>query len=465
MNSLELKTLSKELDEIYLRLLKNKIHYYETHLSKCIKEQIQKVSKKESGKMKDAQKNKTPPLDVEKMLGVQLSIEDLVLFLTRFKLIKTFHQRVRQKSKKMENDTNVKAWLDNNDYSRYVSDKASKWNPSNIWNSVITKLPNCEKLNALIGQSKAVKNLVESFDLSICVIFGFDVSAMKAKKYEAREKASKATLAPTNIEHDTDNGDENNKMDRSFDANSKRSQTNREITSDDEDLLVEQYEGLLGSSGDEKEGGGYLNPNINYNEVTDEEASDESFAAEDNEEEFSEYEDSEPTRKRAKLHNLPELMAGYYSGDDSEEDSNESDKNVKGKNKKSGAMEDRTAREQMSNEPKRKNRRGQRARRKIWEKKYGSQAKHVQRELEKEMEDRKQRQVEYEARVAKREAKAASLQDSRNREHENERREVLYKKEKGTVATGEEHPSWIAKRLAEEKLQKAKFEGKKIKFD
>ena len=62
-------------------------------------------------------------------------------------------------------------------------------------------------------------------------------------------------------------------------------------------------------------------------------------------------------------------------------------------------------------------------------------------------------------------AKAASLQDSRNREHENERREVLYKKEKGTVATGEEHPSWIAKRLAEEKLQKAKFEGKKIKFD
>lgn len=81
------------------------------------------------------------------------------------------------------------------------------------------------------------------------------------------------------------------------------------------------------------------------------------------------------------------------------------------------------------------------------------------------MEDRKQRQIEYEARVAKREAKAASLEASRSRECEDRRTETNNKKEKETASTGEEHPSWIAKRLAEEKLQKAKFEGKKIKFD
>lgn len=61
-------------------------------------------------------------------------------------------------------------------------------------------------------------------------------------------------------------------------------------------------------------------------------------------------------------------MAGYYSGNDTEEESDEDNKNVKGKKKKRDTAEDRTAREQMSNEPKRKNRRGQRARRKIWEK-------------------------------------------------------------------------------------------------
>ncbi|ONH76604.1 Bud site selection protein 22 [Saccharomyces cerevisiae] len=436
LNSLELKTLDKELDESYSKLLNNKIHYYETHLSKCIKEQIQKISKKNSSKVKDAQKNKSPSIDIEKMLATQLSLDDLALFMTRFRLIKILHQRIKQKSKKIEGDTNNKTWLNNNDYSGYINDKTSKWNPSNIWNEVITKLPSCEKLNALIGQSKIVQNLTESFDLT-----------------------------HSNIDYDTDDGNEKNAIDSKSNAIGAQTQSNKETTSDNEDLLIKEYEGMLGSSGDEGEGGGYLNPNINYNEVTDEESSEASSDEDDSDERFSDSEENEPRRKKPKLHNLPELMAGYYSGNDTEEESDEDNKNVKGKKKKRDTAEDRTAREQMSNEPKRKNRRGQRARRKIWEKKYGSQAKHVQRELEKEMEDRKQRQIEYEARVAKREAKAASLEASRSREREDRRTETNNKKEKETASTGEEHPSWIAKRLAEEKLQKAKFEGKKIKFD
>ncbi|CAI4047944.1 hypothetical protein SKDZ_13G1460 [Saccharomyces kudriavzevii ZP591] len=459
LSSLELKTLNKELDESYSKLLNNKIHYYETHLSKCIKEQVQKMAQKDSSKTREAKRNKNATMEMEKMLGTQLSLDDLVLFMTRFKLIKILHQRIKQKSKKIEGDTNAKAWLDNSDYSVYINDKANKWNPSSIWNNVITKLPDCEKLNAVIGQSKTVQNLVDSFDLSICLIFGFDVSAMKAKKYEAREKQSKTTPAPANNEHKADDNDEEKNMDRSSHTNTGPTQSNREITSDDEDLLVKQYEGMLGSSGDEEEGEGNINPNINYNEVTDEDEDD------DGEEDIS-TEENEPRRKKAKVHNLPELMAGYYSGDDSEEDSDEEDMNVKGK-KKNGTVDDHTAREQMSNEPKRKNRRGQRARRKIWEKKYGSQAKHVQIELEKEMEERKQRQIEYEGRVAKREARAAELQESRDKERKREgrRAEVSRRKETETTATGEDHPSWIAKRLAEEKLQKTKFEGKKIKFD
>ncbi|EJS42435.1 bud22p [Saccharomyces arboricola H-6] len=465
LSSLKLKTLNKELDESYSKLLNNKIHYYEIHLSKCIKEQIQKISYKGSDKVKDAKKNKTAAVDVEKMLGTKFSLDDFVLFMTRFKLIKILHQRIKQKTKKIESDMTAKAWLDNNDYSDYINDKTNQWNPSKIWNDVITKLPNCEKLNALIGQSKTVQNLVESFDLSICLIFGFDVTAMKAKKYEAREKPLKTTSASANIDRNVDNDDNKSGINKSSYPNNDITKGNRKATLDDEDVLVEQYEGMLGSSGDEEEGNGYLNPNIDYNEVTDEEPSEESSYEEDSEEKDSDAEENEPRRKKAKIHNLPELMAGYYSGDDNEEESDDDgDLNVKGK-RKNDTTEDRTAREQMSNEPKRKNRRGQRARRKIWEKKYGSQAKHVQKELEKEMEDRKQRQIEYEARVAKREAKEAELYASRNKEREYRLTEEAPKKGGETSAAREEHPSWIAKRVAEEKLQKAKFEGKKIKFD
>ncbi|CAI4049361.1 hypothetical protein SUVZ_13G1530 [Saccharomyces uvarum] len=464
LGSLELKSLSEELSESYSKLLNNKIHYYETHLSKCIKEEVQKLSQKTSSRPKNSEKKTTATIDLEKMLDSQFSLDDLALFMTRFKLIKILNQRIKQKSKKIENDTNAKAWLDNNDYTDYINDKTSKWNPSHIWNEVITKIPNCEKSNALIGQNKTIKSLIESFDLGISFIFGFDVSVMKAKKYETNEKPFKATPVPAEIEHDDDG--ENNTNDKISYVNKETNKSNREVTSDDEDLLVKQYEGMLGNSDEEEEGSGYLNPNINYDEVTDEEPSGESSDEEGDYEQDSDAEENQPKRKKAKVHNLPELMAGYYSGDDSEEESSDNNlnENDKGKKKNSKTSEDRTAREQMSNEPKRKNRRGQRARRKIWEKKYGSEAKHVQKELEKEMEDRKQRQIDYEARVAKREAQA-ELYASREKERERGRTGVTYKKEKESTATGEEHPSWVAKRLAEEKLQKTKFEGKKIKFD
>lgn len=54
---------------------------------------------------------------------------------------------------------------------------------------------------------------------------------------------------------------------------------------------------MLGSSGDEGEGGGYLNPNINYNEVTDEESSEASSDEDDSDERFSDSEENEPRRK------------------------------------------------------------------------------------------------------------------------------------------------------------------------
>ena len=90
-----------------------------------------------------------------------------------------------------------------------------------------------------------------------------------------------------NTDRGTDGRDENNSINRNSGATSGQSQSNKETTSDNEDILIEEYEGMLGSSGDEGEGGGYLNPNINYNEVTDEEPSEGSSDENDSDEDFS----------------------------------------------------------------------------------------------------------------------------------------------------------------------------------
>lgn len=132
-----------------------------------------------------------------------------------------------------------------------------------------------------------------------------------------------------------------------------------------------------------------------------------------------------PKEKRV----LPQLATGYYSGGSDDESDVDNDKIVK---------EATTVR---------KNRRGQRARQKIWEQKYGGKANHVVKEHQRVASEREQKQLEFEERQRKRELKAKLAAES------------------GAASSDRMHPSWEAKKKAQEKLKDVKFLGKKIVFD
>ncbi|ODQ67823.1 Bud-site selection protein [Nadsonia fulvescens var. elongata DSM 6958] len=139
---------------------------------------------------------------------------------------------------------------------------------------------------------------------------------------------------------------------------------------------------------------------------------------------------------------LPALASGYFSGaSDNEDDFNPDADNV---------VKEVTE--------KRKNRRGQRARQKIWEAKYGKNAAHVKKEGERKYHEAKQRQEDFEAREARRERenalKAIAIDEN----------PALKKLEEKKVKNAT-HPSWEAKKKLKEMQKTASFSGKKITFD
>lgn len=223
------------------------------------------------------------------------------------------------------------------------------------------------------------------------------------------------------------------------------------------------YDKLVGDSDAEDEQF-ELDPNTNYNEITDEEQSEpedsdsdvsvvstDSFFAEEPKKEKSKSKESKTkTKSKEKEFNLPKLASGYYSGGSDDEDDFDADK-------------DNVVKEATTQ---RKNRRGQRARQKIWEQKYGKEAKHVQSENLRITTEREVRQKEFEERQKKRELKAALAPSGSNVEPLGERKQRpdgTYEPPKPVVE--KIHPSWEAKKLAEEKYKNVKFEGKKITFD
>jgi hypothetical protein len=131
---------------------------------------------------------------------------------------------------------------------------------------------------------------------------------------------------------------------------------------------------------------------------------------------------------------LPSLMGGYISGSESASD--------------------------VDIEPPRKNRRGQRARQAIWEKKYKAEAKHLSKP-QKATWDPKRGAVEgkrtpWKAGVKNPFAATAAAEEQRPPP---KKRETMEDK------PGPLHPSWEAKKKAQEKQQTAAFAGTKIRFD
>ncbi len=139
---------------------------------------------------------------------------------------------------------------------------------------------------------------------------------------------------------------------------------------------------------------------------------------------------------------LPAIMSGYYSGD---EDADELEKADKDNEVQNVTLKHR------------KNRRGQRARRKIWEKKYGKMAKHLVKERGEWQAKQQRLEQEYEVRVEKRAEKQKKYEEWVEKQKEK-------KKQMEALKNKPLHPSWTAKRKLEESLANVKFEGKKQKF-
>lgn len=289
-----------------------------------------------------------------------------------------------------------------------VVDKTSETHPSNFF---ITHCQLNKALNDYISRtwnSKAVQKITTEVDWSFRKIRG-NLTLEEQKKHRATLGTSKQESEDEDDESADDEDDEDD------DAVTRSSND-----SDDDD--IDQYAGLIGldSEGEELE----LElenplPKSKKLKIT-------------RPLERTESPELEPALKQ---YNLPSLATGYFSGGSDNEDV-DNDSVVKAATTQ------------------RKNRRGQRARQKIWEQKFGEKAKHVQNERARVRSEAERKKAEYEERERKRwlKAQTAGRPDSK----------LADKRESADQAV---HPSWEAKKLAEEKQKNAKFQGKKITFD
>jgi len=325
--------------------------------------------------------------------------------------------------------------------SSIICDKSNTCNPSGFF---IKFCQNNKHLNNYISNlwnSKALKPVLQEIEWAFTLIRG----NITKKEREIRDKQLGKEKKPK-LEAGSDDEDSESENE-SGDSNNESEHSDVDIEEAYDKFAI--YDKLVGDSDNEEEEKFEPDANVDYTQVTDEEPSDEesgdSFFEDDEDQDEDEKESEKKSTKEK--YKLPELASGYFSGgSDDEDDDIDNDKVVK---------EITQAR---------KNRRGQRARQKIWAKKYGKEAKHIQKERQKVASERQQRQLEYEERERKRQEKARLAMENApsgsNTQPLGERKVSKPTTDKETV-----HPSWQAKKLAEERQKNVKFEGKKIKFD
>lgn len=264
--------------------------------------------------------------------------------------------------------------------------------------------------------------------------------------------AANTELDPMEITTDEEGDDEEEDDDEGGDLDPM------EVTSDEEE----------GGSGDEDEFQGFSDsgqdgPDNSSSEGEDESASDAESSASSivrsppakkvaTSEKASKSSKTKPTNSTF----LPTLMGGYISGSESASD--------------------------VDVAPVRKNRRGQRARQKIWEKKYGEKARHLQKQAAKGRDagwDPKRGAVDGESAkpwkrgirnpLQDRDKDKPKPKDSGTDAVQTKKQQAPPKREPPKRArddSGPLHPSWEAKKQAKAKEQlTAPFQGKKITFD
>lgn len=398
LSEASLPEVKENLNTLRTEVFNKKVYYLEKHLRAFLLKQISQY--------RPTKKSKTDFKTVIQSLEEKYGLEKFVELTTKSKIIKLSLSKLAPSKNVSPPD-----WFLDHPFWKIHQDKTQEFNPSRVWNEILQKTEKSDQLVSTLMNNEKCKELISGFNSGMDVFLAINRDK-KAKNKESESKHNQEDRRSSNDESESDSITDGNADD------------GEEV---DEESL-KQYDGLLVASDDEGEAESEdfrLDPNIDYNEVTDEESGEG---------------DDETGHDKQEKAQLPELMGGYYSGGDTDDESDPAD--------------DKIAREQISLKEKKKNRRGQRARRKIWEKKYGRQAKHIQTEVQKDIEDRKRRQEEYEERVVKRAAKEVEQQKSGR---------VTSRQE--TPVLQPDHPSWVAKKNAEEKQKNAKYEGKKIKFD
>lgn len=321
-----------------------------------------------------------------------------------------------------------------------ICDKSNISNPSGFFIKFCQNNKHLNNYLSNLWNSKTLKPILQEIEWGFTLIRG----NISKKERETRDKQlGKEKKHTPEEDSDDDERDSENELN---DSNDDSEHSDVDIEEAYDKFAI--YDKLVGDSDNDEEERFEPNANVDYTQVTDEEPSDEESADSFFEDDEEEHEPQQTGTKSIKeKYKLPELANGYFSGgSDDEDDDVDNDRMVK---------EITLAR---------KNRRGQRARQKIWAKKYGKQAKHIQTEREKVASERQQRQLEYEERERKRQEKARLAMENApsgsNTQPLGARKSSLSTADKEAV-----HPSWQAKKLAEEKQKNVKFEGKKIKFD
>ena len=338
-----------------------------------------------------------------------------------------------------------------------ITNKENESNPSGFY---IKYCQNDKDINKFVGNlwnNKNIKKILEEIEWSFRIVRGDLNKQELAARNKETNKIGNELEEESDSESESDDDDENDN--ESIDL--KKEYDNFAIY----DNLVE------GSDEEGEQQVPDLDPNVNYNEVTDEEPSEESSADEDDDSKDESsaddfFEEEPPTKKQKKqskeenTYNLPQLASGYFSGgSDDEDDDVDNDKVVK----------------EITTQ--RKNRRGQRARQKIWAKKYGKEATHVKKNQQIIASEREQRKLEYEERQRKRELKAKLLAEN---QQTGANALPLGERKPASTSTSDStsistpippaepkgmHPSWEAKKLEKEKMKIIKYQGKKVVFD
>ncbi|RCK66236.1 Bud site selection protein 22 [Candida viswanathii] len=339
----------------------------------------------------------------------------------------------------------------NGEVREVITDKENDANPSRFYIKYCQNDKEVNKFVASLWNNKNIKKILDEIEWSFRIVRG-DLTKLELAS------RSKATGKEVDEELEDESEDEEDEEEEGDDA-----EIDLEKAYDNFAIYDELAEG---SDNEDEEQVPDLDPNVNYNEITDEEPSEESSDDEEEEKDdassVDDFFEEEPPKKKQKKqtkeepsYNLPELATGYFSGgSDDEDDDVDNDKVVK----------------EITTQ--RKNRRGQRARQKIWAKKYGKEATHVKKNQQRIASEREQRQLEYEERQRKRELKAKLLaekqQTGANALPLGERKPGSTSSPTPTPQVAEPkgmHPSWEAKKLEKEKMQNIKFQGKKVVFD